>query len=206
MSEFDQILTGYRFVDTLYGDSLQEIAARELGDAARWPDIANINGLLPPYLTDDAARVEPGVLLTGSTILVPAQSAPGSIYANNPVSIYETDIELFDGLLSDDGAGDLVVVSGRSNLRQALRHRIETNVGELIFHPAYGCKARSLVGVVNGPLAEMLAEEFVSVALQMESRIEEVKSVSAVATGDVIEVFSDVQPITGKSTKFGVSL
>jgi predicted Zn-dependent protease len=42
-------LNGFRLVEIKYGDTLQELAARELGDANKWRDIIAINDLLPPY-------------------------------------------------------------------------------------------------------------------------------------------------------------
>ena len=69
---FDNALTGYRFADTRRGDTLQLISYRELGDASLWTQLIAYNKLVYPFITDDPTQVQPGVLLTGSQILVPA--------------------------------------------------------------------------------------------------------------------------------------
>ena len=65
-------LSGFRLVPTRRGDTLQDVAVRELGDAARWYDLAAINDLLPPFLTDDPQQAGPRVLLTGQDLKIPA--------------------------------------------------------------------------------------------------------------------------------------
>lgn len=202
MSEFDRPLAGYRLADTLHGDTLQLIAARELGDPARWADLANINNLLPPYITDDAGLASPRVLLSGSVIVVPAQ-APVSQTATStdPDEVYELDLGLVGGDLAADENGDFLVFTGRENLRQALVHRVISDRGELLWHPNYGTLIRSLIGVVNGPTASTLAAKYVEATLRADPRVREVPSVVAEVSGDVIRVSATVIPITGNSTK-----
>jgi nucleoid-associated protein YgaU len=46
------------------GDTLSEIAARQLGDWSRWREIARLN------------HVDPNMLIPGETIRLPSRSAP----------------------------------------------------------------------------------------------------------------------------------
>lgn len=202
MSEFDRTLVGYRLADILHGETLQLVAARELGDPARWVDLANINNLLPPYITDDPALASSRVLLSGSVIVVPAQ-APVSQNATStdPDDVYELDMGIVSGDLGADENGDFLVFTGRENLRQALVHRVITDRGELLWHPEYGTLIRSLIGVVNGPTASTLAAKYVEATLRADSRVREVPSVIAEVSGDIIRVSATVVPITGQSTK-----
>ncbi len=202
MSEFDRPLAGYRFTDTLHGDTLQLVAARELGDPARWVDLANINNLLPPYITDDPLLASTRVLLSGSVLVVPAQ-APVSQTATStdPDDVYELDMGLVGGHLEADENGDFLVFTGRQNLRQALVHRVITERGELLWHPEYGALIRSLIGVVNGPTASTLAAKYAEATLRADPRVREVSSVVAEVSGDIISVSATVVPITGQSTK-----
>lgn len=205
MSEFSRPLRGYRLVDTLRGDTLQSIAYRELGDASRWADLANINNLLPPYLTDDAALAGPRVILTGDVLVVPALSQVAeNAESTDPDDLYQLDLGLVAGDLSADAGGDLAIFNGHANLRQALVHRVITERGELIFHPEYGCLVRSLIGVVNGPTAAVLAAKYVQATLADDPRVRQVISCTATVSGDTISVVAEVLPITGRSTKVDI--
>lgn len=201
MSEFERPLAGFRLVDVLHGDTLQEIAAREMGDASRWTDIANINNLLPPYITDDPAQASDRVLLSGGVLLVPARAQRGVTEAASEAEIYGASLALVNGRLSVDEFGRLAVVSGRENLKQSLMHRVTTERGELIWHPTYGSLVRAILGSVNGPGAGLLAAQYVAAALRADYRVREVSSSRATVAGDVVTVECDVVPITGRTVK-----
>jgi len=66
---------GFRSVELRRGDTLQRVALRELGDAARWVDIALLNSLRPPYVVDDGADAGDGVAYAGMSILIPVPAA-----------------------------------------------------------------------------------------------------------------------------------
>lgn len=194
---FDKPLNGYRFVDTKFGDTLQRIAARELGDAARWGDLIAFNNLVPPYLTDDPSQVQTGVLLTGSQILVPA-GAPVISSTTDPNLVFDIDIQLVNGLLQVDADGDFAVVSGRDNFKQAIKNRVETERGELIFHMEYGSFCRRVVGAVNGPNSGLLVASYGKASLEADDRVSEVDKAIATITGDTIALQLEVIPIVGR--------
>lgn len=198
MSVFDRELTGYRYASTNHGDTIQQIAFRELGDASRWAELVWINDLLPPYITDDPDKASGRVLLSGKQIVVPAVTAPSVAAEIDPYKVFETDCRLRSGLLESDGAGDFQIVEGRENLRQQLTHRIVTDKGALIYHPAYGCDVRRLIGVVNGPTAALLGEQYVTAALLSDFRVAEVTRSSAEVSGDRIAIDAEVRPISGR--------
>ncbi len=77
MNQFSRTLTGWRFVETLANDTMQGIAARELGDASRWVDLVNINGLTPPYLTGELEPGRPDGQAVRPIDLGPGSDAPG---------------------------------------------------------------------------------------------------------------------------------
>ncbi|MEY8688428.1 MAG: hypothetical protein AB9M53_00930 [Leptothrix sp. (in: b-proteobacteria)] len=196
-------ITGFRFAETFFGDSLQTIAARELGDGKRWVELVSYNSLIPPYITSDPAAVQPGILLTGALILVPAATA--SAITTDESLVFERDIHLVDGQIQFTD-GDFAFVSGVANLRQALRHRVETDQGELIMHPEYGSKVRRLIGTINGPTAGLLAAEYTKAAVAQDPRIQTVRSATADIVGDRVDVTVVAEPITGRAIDISTSL
>lgn len=195
--DFNKPLYGYRFVQTQRGDSLQLIAAREMGDATQWQTLIDYNNLVPPYITDDSTQAGPGVILTGASILVPAP-VPVATGTTDPSTVFGIDIKLTNGQLATAN-GDFDVVSGRDNLRQALANRVETERGDLLMHQDYGSLHQRLIGAVNGPTSGLLAAQYVKAALQADPRVQSVTSTTATITGDVTEIEAEVQPISGTS-------
>lgn len=195
-------LTGFRRVGTNRGDTLQAIAARELGDAAAWHDLATLNNLRPPYLTDDPERVGPGVLATGSEIMVPAPPPRASgVAADAANDVFGTDIALVGGRLVGDGKGGLQIARGTANLRQAIRHRIDTRPGELLFHPAYGCEVHRLVGERADEVTNRLAAYFVDRALRQDPRIARTEGTTATVAGDAVRVEATAVTVDGKRVR-----
>lgn len=189
-------IAGFRFAETVYGDSMQRIALREMGDASRWAEIVAFNNLLPPYISDTAAA--PGVLLAGDLIKIPA-SVTVARADTDPDLVFEIDIKLNpDGTLAFGADGDFTPVAGLDNLKQALRDLLDTEAGELMFHPSYGSKMRRIIGMVSGPTASALAAAYARAALESDSRVQRVISSSALVAGDVITVTAKVEPIVGR--------
>lgn len=195
MTDFTKELTGFRFVQTLHGDTLQSIALRELGSATDWANLAWLNGLVPPYLTDSPGEARVGVLVTGTTIRIPAPTA--QVDANvSPDEVFLTDIALVNGKLEFSN-GDVALVSGRDNLKQAISNRVVTDHGELPYHGLYGANLGRLVGSINGPARGLVAASYVEDALGEEARIQSITSIKATADGDRLNIVGEVVPITG---------
>jgi phage baseplate assembly protein W len=187
---------GLRRVQLLHGESLQRLAARELGDAALWPHIAVINNLTPPYVTGDPAAAGRSVALYGDTLLVPSNPTDIEPTALSAEDVLKCDVRLQRGMLDVD-RGDLVMVAGRENLRQAIGHRIATDEGELLFHPGYGCRVHRQKGKANNSANSLLSRKWVERALKQEERIASVTSVVATSSGDVITVEAEAMSVTG---------
>ena len=196
MSEFERALPKYRLVETHHGDDLQAVAHRELGDANRWPELAWINELVYPYLTDDEARVAAGVLLNGSMLKVPAPTGFTEDKSSTE-DVYERDCELRGKLLQVDEHGDFAVVAGVDNLTQQLRHAIDTPRGQARRHPEYGCLVWRLHGKVNGPMAGMLGAAYVKATLEADYRVVRAPSSQASIEGDVLRVAADAETLSG---------
>lgn len=199
-TQFDRPMVGFRFVETQRGDSLQIIAARELGDAARWIDIVGYNNLVPPFITDEPSQAGPGVVLTGAMVLVPAPS-PVISSTLDPEQVFGIDVSMERGGQLAIENGDFALVSGRANLRQALKNRIETEVGELIYHVTYGSRIRQILGTVNGPTASLLSAQYAKSTVLADPRISRIERSVGAVSGDVVSVTVDAIPVSGKSVQ-----
>jgi phage baseplate assembly protein W len=199
---FDRPLNGYRFVQTQHGDTLPKIAARELGDAGRWAELIVLNGMSYPYLTDDSAKVAPGVLLTGGLITVPA-ATPGAA-TNNPDAVFGQDILLTTGGFSFQD-GDFAVVSGLDNLNQALTNALDTDQGELIYHTSYGSLVRLVVGGKNDQTDILLAADYAKSTVMADPRISSVASSTGTALGNAVSVAVDAVTIEGSTSSTGTT-
>ena len=198
MTAFSRSLPPYRLATTNRGDTIQDVAGRELGDQNRWVDLVWINNLSPPYITDDEARVAPGVLLSGSFIKIP--SIVGVWRSSDPVGqVFERDVLMESKLLQDNGSGDFSVVSGSKNLVQQLQHRIATPTGQMPRYPAYGCSLHQLIGKMNGPAMNILAAGYAKASILSEYRVRSIKSLEASADGDGIQITATVTTIAGGS-------
>ncbi len=193
---FTKQLTGHRNVQTQRGDTLARIALRELGDASRWYELANINGLKPPYITDDKSQIGNGVLLTGSEIRIPS-SNPIASAVTDPDIVFGTDVQLNRGELISE-AGDLALTSGVDNLKQAINHVLRTDPGELVYHARYGCSVRALVGDGNTALSGDIAPAFVKRSLLADSRIASVPQSTVRIEGDALVIECEAITVDGK--------
>lgn len=197
-------LTAFRRVETRVGDSLPAIAARELGDAALWPDLAAINGLLPPWITDDLGVASETVLLAGQQqIKLPTSSqAPSGVTDRD--GLFGTDVALPGGRLQVTADGDLATVSDVANLTQALTMRLASVTGDLVHHPSYGCDVRKLIGQAANATTNKLAAVMVSRAVRSDARISEVASATGTVRGDIVTVQVKAVAVDGRRVSVGI--
>lgn len=196
MSTFERRLTGYRLVETHWGDDLQAVAAREMGDANRWPELVWLNSLAHPYITTNPLDVRPGVLQAGAFIKVPSASGVWTDDAERG-QVYERDCQMVDRMLVVGDDGDLAVASGSDNLRQQLQHRVDTPRGQARRHPTYGSLHHRLLGTVNGPIAGMLGAQYVKAALRADYRVARVDFSRGEVVGDAIMITARAVAIEG---------
>lgn len=198
MSDFERIEPTFRLAQTNYGDDLQAVAARELGDANRWYELAWLNDLAPPYITDSPGEYGPNVLVSGELIRVPSSTGVYTDAADTG-QVYERDALMVNRRLVADENGDLAIVSGSKNLVQQLRHRINTPRGQLRRHAEYGCLIWRVQGSASGPVANTLAAEYVKSALLADYRVSSVIDATARVNGDAIIVTATAEAIAGGS-------
>jgi len=189
-------LAGFRRVQLTWGQTLQDLAAQELGDAALWPRIAAINGLKPPWVTGDPSLASPSVRLYGDTVIIPDPTAdiePGRTSAED---VFKADVALPKGLL-DVVDGDFALLAGRLNLRQALEHRVRVGLGELTFHQQYGCAVGTLKGQRNEQVTALVGGKYVERAVRLDARIADVTRVVVSPEGDRLPIEVEAETVTG---------
>lgn len=207
MTDFTKAYSGYRYANTNRGDTLPLIAYRELGDASKWDVLLWLNDLIPPFITDDPDVAGARVLLTGSPIKIPSTAVESDAAVDNAANVLLADVSLVGGRLQvDSSTGDLAVVSGRDNLKQALANRIGTEPGELIYHPDYGCKIHKRKGAKNTATMTLVGRMDVQEALAQENRLKVINSITVTSDGDALIANADVTPISGDSVTTTVSV
>jgi hypothetical protein len=137
-------------VKVLGGDTIQLLAARELGDPDRYKELVMMNGLNEPYISTVSGD---GVLAPGDTILIPSATPVSNIpnvrasldkfAINKGLEVSEERLGI-DLSLNDDfdlevsAINDAKLVAGSANLGQALSLKLLYDKGSLKRHPGIG--------------------------------------------------------------------
>lgn len=191
------------------GDTLQAIAAREMGDGALWYDLAIVNGLTAPYVSLTGA---PGTVRPGDVIAVPTVSAaPASAVVtarsgSEPgEDLLGTNLRLVPSSRSRVGRPvvtlaidrrtnqDLRLISGFANYQQALQMRLWTERGTLPLSPQYGL--RSFVGYGSAAADKTAIVASFRETLLQDSRTKQVGRLSIEIEDDAITLEADVVPV-----------
>ena len=201
-----QTLVGFRTYTVRQGDTLQAIASRELGAAALWTNIAQLNNLLPPYIVDTLADLQDApdgrVVLVGQVIRLPSPGrTPSGVL--DATDLFGTDLDLTGGVLTADASGDLALITGAANLKQAIENRLDTHPGDLIWHPLYGCRIYELVGRGNDGATDQIAAGYVERALRSDPRVSSVQNLTASVAGDTTSISGTAVAINGKHLPVG---
>lgn len=171
------------------GTDLERVALNYLGDAQRWVEIAELNQLESPFVTQDPTSTLENVAKPGDKILLPAPQTYGSSTTPDVLDIPSTinlsylekklgtDLKLtkdFD--LSLGNAGDLEVVSGADNMGQQIVLKISYEKGDLINYPTVG--SNLVVGAKIKPI-NLMKDDLVRTLMQ-DPRISKVSDVAVV--------------------------
>lgn len=131
--------------------SLERIALNELGDSSRWVELAELNNLKSPFITQDINSTLDNVAKPGDYILIPqpVSSGFGNIPNTSAIPISQdltqlekklgVDLKLnedFDLALGNNGNIDFIV--GKDNITQAIMLKLNYEKGDLIKYPSLG--------------------------------------------------------------------
>lgn len=189
-----RIPKGSRTVEVPANTSLKEIALYYLGSAGRWKEIAILNNLQAPYISNTGDGVS--VLRAGHPLKLPVDAGSRQDGNNQVFSLYEEnrdsdafrygrDLRVNENTrdLEIDAKGDLAVIEGLENLAQAQKLKVWHKKGDLKLHPNYGMNLR--LGSV--PTLERLATYYLEAQLTFlsDSRVSEITQISFMLKGDI---------------------
>jgi phage baseplate assembly protein W len=144
---------------------------------------------------DTSNNTSSRVVTIGDFILIPSGSGSNNNIQGNNLDITQLyallgqDIWLDNnGLIRNDQNGDLQTVVGVPNLKQAVTHRMRTEIGELVYHQDYGDPLLAYVGKVNSSVLAILANQKLSASLLDDPRIAAVQNIVSTSQGDVLIV------------------
>lgn len=184
------------------GVSLERIAQDQLNDSTRWGEIAELNGLIWPYIIDDRSSTLENVAKPGDKILLPApivygfSELPNGKIAKTAEGMTElerslgTDLKLssnFDLALS--ALGDFELVSGAENLAQGVFLKMSYEPGDLMRYPEIGASLQ--IGSKVPPLFD-LKDDLVNTLMQ-DSRIQSVINIVLKQENSAIYLSFDVR-------------
>lgn len=181
---------------------LERLALKYLGNSTRWPEIAELNGLTAPFVTQDVSDTDPNVAKPGRSILIPAPTTfgfselpvakdiPSTVNLTKLEKSLGTDFKLtpdFDLDLGNDG--DIKVVSGADNMGQAVVLKLAYEKNELIKHPSLGLSMQ--VGGKLRPINEY--KDDIIRTLTQDTRVENIKNLSLVQENSSLSMFFEVK-------------
>ncbi len=196
-------------------DTLPSISARLLGSAELWWVIAEVNRLRAPYISDVPI---PGTVQRGATIFVPTtQQTANNLGQSGVPSTPDDDLltQLFfrDALVApssrfpnridlvldaEKGNKDILYVAGIENLKQGIRTRLETVLGENVLYPNLGLER--VIGMGEPDIDVEILRVFVSQAISADNRVANLGSVRVSNTESLdaynIEVDARVRGLT----------
>jgi len=171
------------------GTDLERLALNYLGDSARWPEIAELNNLESPFVTQDVNTTYEHVAVPGDKLLIPVSSSFGDNTTPDVIDIPSTiDLSYLEKKLGTDlrlspdfdlclgNSGDLEVISGAENMGQQIVLKISYEKGDLLNYPMVG--SNLVVGSKVKPLS-IMKDDLIR-TLRQDPRISKVTNVAIV--------------------------
>jgi nucleoid-associated protein YgaU/phage baseplate assembly protein W len=186
-------------------DTLMSIAARALGDYTLWQTIAQANSLVPPYI---AKTSSPGVAGWGQSLYLPTSS--GTPSGITPASYESTYLgtDIWYGPINQDmlpWTGDLQTISSYQNLAFSLGRRLQTTLGNLIYHIDFGSRIPPEIGSVLTTNTTGYLKAYAQSALASDPRVADVLSVTVTVLDNyVITLAGTVLPNGPNSTNYAI--
>jgi len=177
------------------GDSLMDIAARELGDYSQWYQIAQINGLVPPFI---GPSVAPGITAQGAQLFIPSTTDTAPIGNAPSYTINYLGVDFYYGPLNQPmvpWAGDFQMIAGYRNLAFSLGRRLQTTLGDLIYHNDFGSRVPPEVGAIASDTEAQVLSAYTESAIRTDPRVSKILAINTqVLPNYAVSITSTVLP------------
>lgn len=145
------------------------------------------------FLYPNPFTITTKVIKVGDTLILPDPNTFQQVEDESAefARLLGADIELNEQthkLHWDSKKHDFKIVSGVANMHQAIKLRLSTIPGELLYHPAYGNELLNFVGRRNTAVFQALAAGIIHTCLNQDIRIYSVERIKVITTGDVCTV------------------
>lgn len=206
---FRKQFSGYKEVYVVRGDSIETLAIKHTGNPDMWRAIALINGLRPPYISQDVRL--PGTKRVGDKILIPitkplagvgvASLGNAAAGASQIEALMGRDIKLVRldnkhyGWAVDQahGSTDIQTVYGTPNLIQGLETRMRTEQRTNPQFPGDGLPR--MVGEKTDEQLWASARFAFEHQVLADPRIDRILSIRFSIAGDYLQADIDAQPV-----------
>lgn len=134
------------------------------------------------------------VLRTGDTLLYPSDNTVVKAQ-NNYALILGTDWQLDQNGFLKRVNRDIGVIKGLSNLAQALKLRMQTEIGNLKLHPNYGNRLFSVLGESGSAYFSGLAKHYAAECCNQDPRVRSASVTKLIVTQDHLEFTLSIIPV-----------
>ena len=107
-----------------------------------------------------------------------------------------TDIRLINGDIQFDFNQDFKFVTGKANLSQALKNRLNTGAGELTYYDNYGSRLATLIGSPNNILIKNKGKGYIFESVARDARIKKITNTDITFASDSMRVEVSAVAIT----------
>ncbi|UOF90757.1 DUF2634 domain-containing protein [Fodinisporobacter ferrooxydans] len=143
----------------------------------------------------DQSNITTQVLRTGDTLLYPANQFQNNGQTQTYSTIFGTDWSLDDNGFLMRSNGDIATVSGVDNLKQALKLRLQTELGALMLHPDYGSELFSILGEAGQTYFIGLAKHYITECAKQDIRVRDAQLSNVTFQNDSLFGTLTVYPI-----------
>ena len=160
-------------------ESLMDFAARTTGNFENWSDIAALNNIQPPY----PGPTNLNIALEGKQLFTAGVPSGNNTKASYEVNVLGTDYDW--GPINGPQPpwlGDISLITGYFNFRQAIGRRLQTPLGGLIYHTDYGCSIPAEIGAIQSSDEAAKINEYGKSAIRGDPRTGSILSASTTLT------------------------